>query len=93
MQTENDDNVLKYWKLPNANYVVELKKNEGLDSDIDVKHSLSSHLGAFILCNSKRIMNNFIREINGFYKSSKYYGDTDSLKKEKIIGMYGTKPV
>ena len=28
-------------------------------------------------------MNNFIREINGFYSNSIYYGDTDSLYIEK----------
>ena len=40
-------------------------------------------MGAFILSNSKRIMNNFIREINGFYNNSIYYTDTDSLCIEK----------
>ena len=40
-------------------------------------------MGAFILSNSKQIMNNFIREINGFYKKSIYYGDTDSMYIEK----------
>ena len=40
-------------------------------------------MGAFILSNSKRIMNNFIREFNGFYNNSKDYGDTDSLYIEK----------
>ena len=44
-----------------------------------MKNTLPSQLGAFILSNSKRIMNNFIREINGFYNNSIYYGDTDSL--------------
>ena len=44
---------------------------------------LPSHLGAFILSNSKRIMNNFIREINRFYNNSIYYTDTDSLYIEK----------
>ena len=48
-----------------------------------MKITLPSHLGAFILSNSKRIMNNFIREINGFYINSIYYGDTDSLYIEK----------
>ena len=48
-----------------------------------MKITLPSHLGAFILGNSKRIMNNFIREINGFYNNSIYYGDTDSLYIEK----------
>ena len=48
-----------------------------------MKNTLPCHLGAFILSNSKRIMNNFIREINGFYNNSIYYGDTDSLYIEK----------
>ena len=48
-----------------------------------MKNKLPSHLGALILSNSKRIMNNSIREINGFYNNSIYYGDTDSLYIEK----------
>ena len=44
-----------------------------------MKITSPSHLGAFILSNCKRNMNNFIREINGFYNSSMFYGDTDSL--------------
>ena len=83
METEYDENVLDYWKLPNGNYIVKLKKNDGLEGDDDVKNTLPSHLGAFILSNSKRIMNNFIREINGFYNNSIYYTDTDSFYIEK----------
>ena len=44
---------------------------------------MPGHLGAFILSKSKRIMNNFIREINGFYNNSIYYGDTASLYIQK----------
>ena len=83
METEYDENVLDYWKLPNGIYIVKLKKDDGLEGDNDVENTLPSHLGAFILSNSKRIMNNFIREINGFYNNSIYYGDTDSLYIEK----------
>ena len=83
METEYDENVLDYWKLPNGNYIVKLKKDDGLEGDNDVKNTLPSHFGAFILSNSKRIMNNFIREINGFCNNSIYYGDTDSLYIEK----------
>ena len=83
MKTEFDENVLDYWKLPNGNYIVKLKKDDGLDDDCDIKNTLPAVLGAFILSNSKRIMNNFIREINGFYNNSIYYGDTDSLYIEK----------
>ena len=83
MGTKYDEIVLDYWKLPNGNYIVKLKKDDGLQGDNDVKNTLPSHLGAFILSNSKRFMNNFIREINGFYNNSIYYGDTDSLYIEK----------
>ena len=84
METEYDDNVLDYWKLPNGNYIVKLKTDDGLDSDNVVKNTLPSQLGTFIISNIKRIMNNFIREINGFYNISIYYGDTDSLYIEKM---------
>ena len=40
-------------------------------------------MGAFILSNSKRIMNNFVRIIDGFKSNSVYYQDTDSLYIEK----------
>ena len=85
MKTEFDESVLDYWKLPNGNYIVKMKKDDGLDDDCDIKNTLPAVLGAFIVSNSKRIMNNFIREINGFYNNSIYYGDTDSLYKEKKI--------
>ena len=79
METEYDDNLLDYWKLPNGNYIVKLKKDDGLDGDNDVKNTLPSQLGAFILSKSKRIKNKFISEINGFYNNSIYFGDPDSL--------------
>ena len=37
-----------------------MKKDDGLDDDCDIKNTLPAVLGAFILSNSKRIMNNFI---------------------------------
>ena len=51
--------------------------------EIDVKNTLPSHFGVFIFSKSKRIMNTFIREINGLQNSSIYYTDTDSLYIEK----------
>ena len=84
METEYDENVLDYWRLPNGNCIVKLKKDDGSEGDNDVKNTLPNHLGAFILSNSKRIINNFIREINGFYNNIIYYGDRDSLYIEKI---------
>ena len=83
MKTEDDENVLGYWKLPNGNYIVKMKKDDGLDDDCDIRNTLPEHLGAFNLGNSKRDMNDFIREINDFHNNSIYYGDTDSLNIEK----------
>ena len=37
------------------------------------------HLGALVLSNSKRIKNNFIHAINGFYTKDVYYTDKDSV--------------
>ena len=83
MKTKFDENVLDYWKLPNGNYIVKMKMDDGLDDDCDIKNTLPGVLGAFIIGNSRRIMNFFIRELNGFHIYSKYYGDTDSLYIEK----------
>ena len=54
------------------------------------------HLGAFVLSNSKRIKNNFIHAINGFYTNDVYYTDTDSIyienkhwDKLESIGLVG----
>ena len=66
---------------------MELKKDDGLEGDKNVKNTLPSQLGASILSNIKRIMINFIRGRNGFYINSNYYGDTDSLYFEKNFGM------
>ena len=83
METDYDENVLEHWKVPNGNFSLNFKKDDGLEADSDVKNTIPSHLGDFILCNSKRIMDNFIRESNGFYNNSIYYGDTNSVYIEK----------
>ena len=43
-----------------------MKKDDGLDDDCDIKNTLPAVLGAFILSNSKRIMNNFLEKKMGF---------------------------
>ena len=79
MKTEFDENVLDCWRLPNGNYFVKMKEDDGLDDDSVIKETLPVVLGAFILNNSQRIMNNFIREINGFYNNNINYTYCDSL--------------
>ena len=66
METEFDNRVKDYWKLANGNYIVKLALDEGVDNEIEDRNTMPSQLGAFILSNSKRIMNNFIRVIDGF---------------------------
>ena len=83
MKTEFVENVLDYWRLPNGNYSVKMKKDDGLDDDCDITNTLPAVLGAFTLSNSKRIRNNFMREINVFFINSIYSGDIDSLYIEK----------
>ena len=55
-----------YWRLQNGKYVVKLKQDDGLDDKKKVKNTLPPDLGAFILSNGKKILNSFIRKINGF---------------------------
>ena len=83
MKTEFDENALDYWRLPNRNYFVKMKKEDGLDDDCDIKITPPAVSGALILRNSKPIMNNFTRETNEFYNKKIYYGDTDSLSIQK----------
>ena len=83
METENDDNVFDYSRLPTENCRVKFKNYDSLEGDNDLKHTLSCHLDAFIFSNSKRNMTTFIGEIKEFYKNSIYYGDTNSFYIEK----------
>ena len=83
MKTEYDERVKDYWKLPNGDYIVQLSLDEGIDGEIDNKNTMPSQLGAFILSDSKRIMNNFVEVIDGFKTNNVFYQDTDSLYIEK----------
>jgi len=61
MKTEFDERVKDYWKLSNGNYIVKMSLDEGVDLEVEEKNTMPSQLGAFILSNSKRIMNNFFQ--------------------------------
>ena len=39
----------------------------GLEDEVKKLNTMQFHSGVFVLSNSKRIMNNFIHAINGFY--------------------------
>ena len=79
IQTEYDERVRYYQKIKYGNYIVKLKVDEGLQDEVKKVITMVLHLGAFVLSNSKRIMNNFIHAIDGFYTNDNYYTDTDGL--------------
>ena len=79
MQTEYDERVLDYQKINFGNYIVKMKDDEGLQDEVKKANTLPLQLAVFILSNSKRIKNNFIHAIDGFYSNDVYYTDTDSL--------------
>ena len=79
MMTEYDERVKDYWKISGINYIVKMIDDPGLEDEVKKLNTMPLHLGAFVLSNSKRIMNNFIHAINGFYTNDVYYTDTDSL--------------
>ena len=79
MMTEYDELVKDYWKISGINYIVKMIDDAGLEDEVKKLNTMPLHLGAFVLSNSKRIMNNFIHAINGFYTNDVYYTDTDSL--------------
>ena len=63
-----------------------MERDGGIDDCCHIGNTLVAHLGAFILSSSNRIMNSFVREINGFLNKNVYYADTDSLHTEKNLG-------
>ena len=62
---------------------MKLKQDDGLECESELKSTMPARLGSFILSNSKRIMNNFLREINDFETNNVYYTYTNSLFFEK----------
>ena len=79
MMSEYDERVKDYWKISGINYIVKMIDDAGLEDEVKNLNTMPFHLGAFVLSNSKRIMNNFIHANNGFYTDDVYYTDTDSL--------------
>ncbi|ESO91456.1 hypothetical protein LOTGIDRAFT_153900 [Lottia gigantea] len=81
LQANFDSRVKTYEKINDTQYIVEteIEEKEITTEDSKSIRLTPSHLGSFLLSHSKKIMNNFIHVINGFYKPEIYYTDTDSL--------------
>ena len=79
MLTEYNERALDFQKTNYGNYILEMKDDAGLKDEVKEVNTLTFLLGAFVLSISKRIMNNFIHAIKGFYTKDVYYTDNDSL--------------
>ena len=81
MRENFDDRVKEWFPLKNGNLIVKLEEDEGVDDYDKAKsvNTMPSHFGSYILSHSKRLMNDVIKKIDGFYNNSIYYTDTDSL--------------
>ncbi|ESP02769.1 hypothetical protein LOTGIDRAFT_156714 [Lottia gigantea] len=81
LQANFDSRVKTYEKINDTQYIVEteIEEKEITTEDSKSTRLTPSHLGSFVLTHSKKIMNNIIHVINGFYKPEIYYTYTDSL--------------
>ena len=79
MMTEYDERVLDFQKNKYGNYIVKMKDDEGLQDEVKKVNTMPLHLGAFVLSNSERIMNNFTHALDGFNSNDVYYTDADSV--------------
>ena len=79
MLAEYDERVLDYEKINHGTSIVKMNDDEGLEDEVKKANTIPLQLAVFIVSNSKRIMNNFIHAIDGFYANDVYNTDTDSL--------------
>ena len=93
LSTDFDDRVSNYWRIPIGENFSGLKQDEGLECQTDLKNTMPAHLGSFVLNNSRRIMNNFAPEKNGFKFNKGYHTDTDGIfngrKHWDVLGTVG----
>ena len=47
--------------------------DRGLEDEVEKLNTMPVHLGASVLSNSKRTLNNFIHAIKGFYTNDVFY--------------------
>ena len=83
-----DDRFEEWFSLKNGNLIVILEENEGVDDYANAKlvNTRPSHCGSYFLSHSRRLMNDVINQIGGFYNNSFCYTDTNSLYIHKKFG-------
>ena len=80
MREAFNDRVKERFPLKNGYLLVKLHDDVVVDDYDKAKsvNTMPSHFGSYILSHDKRLMNEVINQIGGFYDTSMYYGDTDS---------------
>ena len=73
MITAYDERVPGYQKIKYGNYIVKLKDDVGLEDEVKKVNTMPLHLGAFLLSNSKRAVENFIHAKDGFYTNDFFF--------------------
>ena len=54
-------------RISHGTYILKMIDNKGLEDEVQKVNTMRLHVGAFVLSNSKRIMNNFFHVIVGIY--------------------------
>ena len=85
MRENFDDRVKDWFPLKNDNLLVKLEDDLSADDYDEAKLVIRvpSRFGSYILPHSRRMMNDVIDQIAGFFSNSIDYTDTDSLHKHK----------
>ena len=80
-----DDRAKEWFPLKNGNLIVKSEDEKSVDDYDKAKlvKTMPSHFGSYILSHSKRLMNDVIKQIDGFYKNSIQYRDTHCLCLQK----------
>ena len=65
---EIGDRVEENWELPEWFSLLNREADEGVEnSELDKQNTLATHLEWFVLTKSKRIMNDFLLVVDGFW--------------------------
>ena len=76
MMTEYDERVEDYWKISHCIFFVIMIDDAGLKDEVKKLKNTPLHIGAFMLSNSEKFMNNFKHAIDGVYTNDLYYEDS-----------------
>ena len=80
----NDERVVDYETQPDGEYVAKYISDPGIDEIKEVQKNMPYFQGIPVLSHSKRFMNKFVIEMDGFCSSKVNYQDTDSLNNHWI---------